>query len=49
MKRKSPKWLDDIRVSSRFILEAIAGKTLEDCQANPILQVASLTPDISSC
>lgn len=40
MKRKSPKWLDDIRVSSRFILEAVAGKTIEDYQASPILRAA---------
>jgi uncharacterized protein with HEPN domain len=40
MKQKSPKWIEDIRVSSAFILQASAGKTFQDYQSDPLLRPA---------
>jgi hypothetical protein len=40
MKQKSPKWIEDIRVSSAFILQASAGKTFQDYQSDPLLRAA---------
>ena len=40
MKPKSPKWVEDIRVSAAFILQASAGKTFPDYQSDPLLRAA---------
>lgn len=40
MKQKSPKWLEDIRASSAFILQASAAKTLQEYQSDPLLRAA---------
>ena len=34
MRLKTPKWLEDIRASSEFILNAVAGKTTADYQSD---------------
>ena len=38
MQRKTPKWLDDIRSSAAFILDTVAGKSLADYEANPLVR-----------
>lgn len=40
MKRKSPKWIEDIRASASFILQSSAGKTFQDYESNPLLRAA---------
>jgi len=40
MKQKSPKWLEDIRASAAFILQASAAKTLQEYQSDPLLRAA---------
>jgi uncharacterized protein with HEPN domain len=40
MKQKSPKWLEDIRLSAAFILQASAAKTLQEYQSDPLLRAA---------
>jgi uncharacterized protein with HEPN domain len=40
MKQKSPKWLEDLRASAAFILQASAAKTLREYQADPLLRAA---------
>ncbi len=40
MRRKSAKWLDDIRASAALILRFTHDKSLEDYQADPLLQAA---------
>jgi len=40
MQPKAPKWLDDIRRSAEFILEATRDKTGADYQADPVLRAA---------
>jgi uncharacterized protein with HEPN domain len=40
MKPKSPKWLEDIRASAAFILQASAAKTLQEYQSDPLLRAA---------
>ncbi len=40
MQRKSPKWLEDIRSAASFILEAAAGKTLQDYQSDRMFRAA---------
>jgi len=40
MKKKSPKWIEDIRVSASFILQASASKTFPDYQSDPLLRAA---------
>jgi uncharacterized protein with HEPN domain len=40
MKQKSPKWIEDIRASASFILQASAGKTFQDYQSDPLLRAA---------
>jgi hypothetical protein len=37
MKQKSPKWLEDIRASAAFILQASAAKPLQEYQSDPLL------------
>ncbi len=37
---KTPKWLDDIRVSSSFILDFTKGKTLDDYSSDTMLRSA---------
>ena len=40
MKQKSPKWIEDIRASASFILQASAGKTFQDYESDPLLRAA---------
>jgi uncharacterized protein with HEPN domain len=40
MKQKSPKWIEDIRASASFILQASTGKTFQDYQSDPLLRAA---------
>ena len=40
MKPKTPKWLDDIKSSGAFILDAVKGKTLQQYSADPVLRAA---------
>ena len=40
MKQKSPKWIEDLRVSASFILQASASKTFPDYQSDPLLRAA---------
>lgn len=35
MQRKTPKWLEDIRLSCEVILSATVGRTLKDYQRDP--------------
>jgi uncharacterized protein with HEPN domain len=41
MRRKTPKWLDDIRASCEFILAATEGKSLEDYRSDALLRAAA--------
>jgi uncharacterized protein with HEPN domain len=40
MKQKSPKWLEDIRASAAFILQASGAKTIQEYQSDPLLRAA---------
>ncbi len=40
MKQKSPKWIEDIRASASFILQASAGKSFQDYESDPLLRPA---------
>ena len=40
MRRKTPKWLDDIRSSAAFILGAVEGKGLADYESDPVVRAA---------
>jgi uncharacterized protein with HEPN domain len=40
MKQKSPKWIEDIRASASFILQASAGKTFQDYESDSLLRAA---------
>ena len=40
MQRKSPKWLEDIRASAVFILDATDGKNLEQYTSDGVLRAA---------
>ena len=40
MRRKTPRWLDDIRSSAALILRSTKGKGLEEYQSDPLLRAA---------
>lgn len=40
MRRKTAKWLEDIRRSAVFILDSVEGKGLADYEADPLVRAA---------